>query len=132
MSDDPTVAALRVLLSVQETNEMAAMKEQSMRFKTLYPHLFLTNADVGSAAFSVTVCVDDTIMPRTCAAQARNTKTHNKLPPRSPHRNDETYNELPPSLISSHRRARSKSYTSKTRGQPCPSLLCDSALTQPG
>jgi hypothetical protein len=52
-------AALRVLLSVHETNEMAAMKEQNMRFKKLYPHLFLTDADVGSAAFWVTACDDE-------------------------------------------------------------------------
>ena len=43
------------------------MKEQSMRFKQLYPHLFLTDADAGSAAFCVTVCNDDVIIPRTCA-----------------------------------------------------------------
>ena len=61
---DMTDAALRVLLSVQETNEMAAMKEQNMRFKKLYPHLFLTDADVGSAVFCATVCDDDT---HTCA-----------------------------------------------------------------
>ena len=62
-------AALRVLLSVHETNEMAAMKEQNMRFKKLYPHLFLTDADVGSAAFCVTVCDDDTTLPMTCSQE---------------------------------------------------------------
>ena len=64
-----TDAALRVLLSVQETNEMAAMKEQTMRFKKLYPHLFLTDADVGSAVFRATVCDDDTTLPMTCSLE---------------------------------------------------------------
>ena len=64
-----TDAALRVLLSVQETNEMAAMKHQNMRFKKLYPHLFLNDADVGSAAFRVTVCDDDCIYPMPCSQE---------------------------------------------------------------
>ena len=64
-----TDAALRVLLSVQETNEMAALKEQNMRFKKLYPHLFLTDADVGSAAFCITVCDDDTALPIGCSKE---------------------------------------------------------------
>eukprot|EP00966_Prymnesium_polylepis_P084049 1945686-Prymnesium_polylepis.2 len=48
---------------------MAALKEQSMRFKELYPHLFLSDADVGCAAFRVTICDDGEILPMTCSQE---------------------------------------------------------------
>ena len=84
-----TDRALRCVLNVREVEELSRLRaenERHMQFRKLYPHLFLTDADVGHAAFRVTVCDDEVIIPMKCSQECivfngRTSKGHYKWGP---------------------------------------------------